>query len=144
MFRPSKKKIERMYVSRLGDGVFRIRTRESRGATSLTVRRDHGCVTPILCVPKMLLLGLMVLQLVPPAWAIPVAEMGVSYALDAGPEGERSYDFFPPLRPGGALVVFVQSRFWSERQPEELVISGFVKGAVQAGHAVAVIRPERR
>ncbi len=75
MFRPSKKKIERMYVSRLGDGVFRIRTRESRGATSLTVRRDHGCVTPILCVPKMLLLGLMVLQLVPPAWAIPVAEM---------------------------------------------------------------------
>ncbi len=64
----------------------------------------------------------------------------MSYALDAGPEDERSHDFFPPFRPGGALVVFVQSRFWSERQPAKLVISGFVKGAVQAGHAVAVIR----
>jgi len=70
----------------------------------------------------------------------PQPEVAVSYDPAHASDFDRSYDYFPPLRPGGATVLFVQSRFWSERQPDALVLRGLVKGVIQAGHAAFVIR----
>ncbi len=53
---------------------------------------------------------------------------------------DQSYDLHPAQGSGGALVLFVHSRFWNERQPDSLVERGFVRGLVRAGHSVAVLR----
>ena len=76
--------------------------------------------------------------------ARPQPEIAVAYdptgAGDPARDFDRSYDYFPPLRPGGATVFFVHSRFWSERQPDALVLRGLVKGVIQAGHGAFVVR----
>lgn len=72
--------------------------------------------------------------------AKPRPEFAVAYDPARPEDPDRSYDYFPPKRPGGATVLFVHSRFWSERQPDALVLRGLVKGVIQAGHAAIVVR----
>ncbi|MCR9096015.1 MAG: alpha/beta hydrolase [bacterium] len=75
--------------------------------------------------------------------AAPQPDLGVHYAPedpDAPADRDRTYDYYPPTRPGGAVVVFVQSHRWSERIPDRLLLSGFVKGVIRGGHAVFVVR----
>lgn len=76
----------------------------------------------------------------PGAAATPQVQLGVGYDEAAPSDPDRSFDFFPAREPGGAVVLFVQSRFWSERLPPKLVRSGFVRGLVRAGHGAVVIR----
>lgn len=72
--------------------------------------------------------------------APPRPELGVSYDNEAPEDPDRTYDYFPPRVPGGAVVLFVQSRFWSERLPTPLLHRGIVRGLIQRGHAVLVVR----
>lgn len=74
------------------------------------------------------------------AIAAPQPELGVAYDPDAPADPDRTYDYFPPKQPGGAVVVFVQSHRWAERIPAPLLLSGFVKGVIRGGHAVFVVR----
>jgi acetyl esterase/lipase len=71
-------------------------------------------------------------------------EREVSYLASGVHEFDRSYDLY---RPGpqqtgkpGALVIFVHSRFWGERQPARLIEHSLVPGLLEAGHTVAILR----
>ena len=68
------------------------------------------------------------------------SEREVSYAPSALEDFDQSYDLYRPDAGGGALVIFVHSRFWRERQPAHLIEESFVPGLLQAGYAVAVLR----
>lgn len=72
--------------------------------------------------------------------AAPQPSLGVAYDAEAPSDPDRTYDYFPPKRSGGAVVVFIQSHRWAERLPDALLLSGFVKGVIQAGHAAFVVR----
>jgi acetyl esterase/lipase len=77
------------------------------------------------------------------ALAREAVERGVAYVEHPADPASQSYDLFRPASPdgaSGALVVFVHSRLWRERQPDRLVEDSFVRGLVEAGHAVAVVR----
>jgi len=113
-----------------------MRIAETGARGSLTVRRNRAAFRRICFV---LVLSPLLLAAVS-AFAAPTADLEVTYDPSAAPSRDRSYDFFPAKAPGGALVIFLHSRFWAERQPIQLVVSGFVKGMIQAGHAVAIVR----
>ncbi len=72
------------------------------------------------------------------------AESAVDYSARGGGRGtgsfDQSFDLHPAAKAGGALVIFVHSRFWNERQPDALIEGGLVKGLVDAGHSVVVLR----
>lgn len=92
----------------------------------------------------------------------PTPRLAVAYDAAAPDDFDRSFDYFPPIPPRAddaaplgtastsrdhdartgppALVVFVHGRFWSERQPDDLVLGGLVKGVLQSGHAALVVR----
>ncbi len=72
--------------------------------------------------------------------ARPEPELAVGFDAEAPGDPDRSYDYFPPLEAGGATLVFISSRFWKERPPVELVLRGLVKGLIQAGHGVVILR----
>lgn len=71
-------------------------------------------------------------------------QLAVDYSARGGGSGtgsfDQSFDLHPAAKPGGALVVFVHSRFWNQRQPDALIEGGLVKGLVDAGHSVVVLR----
>jgi len=72
--------------------------------------------------------------------AHPEPALAIAYDPAAPDDADRSYDYFPPREPGGATLIFVSSRFWSERPPIALVMRGLVKGMIQAGHGVVLLR----
>ena len=72
--------------------------------------------------------------------AAPQPVLGIAYDPAAPDDHDRTYDYFPPKRPGGAVVVFVQSHRWAECIPDRLLLSGFVKGVIRGGHAAFVVR----
>lgn len=74
------------------------------------------------------------------AFAVPQPSLGVAYDGAAPDDPDRTYDYYPPKEPGGAVVVFVQSHRWAERVPDPLLLSGFVKGVIRGGHAAFVVR----
>lgn len=60
----------------------------------------------------------------------------------SAPASALDHDVYLAADPAeGALVIFVQSRFWNERQPDALIEGGFVRGLVEAGHSAAILRP---
>ena len=124
-----------------GSSMFRIRVNEIDGEASMTVRRKIRRVTAIAALGTF-----FCVVLTAPSFADPVASFAVAYDATAPDDPDRTYDFFPP-KPGArdeaggaATVVFVQSHRWGERIAEPLVLQGFVRGVVQAGHAAAVVR----
>ncbi|MEM9176838.1 MAG: alpha/beta hydrolase fold domain-containing protein [Myxococcota bacterium] len=110
---------------------------EIHGEGFMTVRRLRrggialAALVPLFCVA---------LIAPTPSVAAPQASFGVAYDATAPDDPDRSYDYFPPTRPGGAVVVIVQSHRWAERIPDPLLLQGFVRGVIQAGHAAFVVR----
>ena len=71
-------------------------------------------------------------------------QWAVDYSARAGGPAtksfDQSFDLHPAPQHGGAVVVFVHSRFWNERQADALIEGGLVRGLVDAGHSVFVLR----
>jgi len=106
----------------------------------VTVRRIPPSVTA-LWVSAVIFATILVLPSGPGAApASPTPEFGVAYDPSAANDPDRTYDYFPPKEPGGAVVIVIQSHRWSERIPNELLVSGLVKGVIRAGHAAFVLR----
>lgn len=90
----------------------------------------------------ILLLLWLAYAIAPALSAGEMAEREVSYRGEQSSEFDRSYDLYRPAEDakGGALVIFVHSRFWRERLPSDWIEGSFVAGLVDAGHTVAVLR----
>ena len=105
-------------------------------ATFITARQIPPSTT-VLCAFAVIFATTFFVSSAAPA-AAPTPKSRFAYDPSAGNDPDRTYDYFPPKESGG--VVVVQSHPWSERIPDELLVSGLVKGVIRAGHATFVLR----